>query len=75
MVVQSKVTCDTCNADLTYTTNCMDWRLALVNQRVPCLPECMLTSTVIHPKIEEDAHFCGVTCLKTWLKLYKNSHP
>ena len=63
-----QVTCDGCGNDLTYTANCEDFRLALVNERVPLPPgDGVAYSMGAYPAIKTDAHFCGVECLRSWL--------
>ena len=61
-----QISCDNCKVDLTTTTNSINYRLALVNQRIPC-KEGSLTDMMVYPPIQQDAHFCGLGCLKTWL--------
>ena len=62
-----KTVCDACDRDLTATGNCADWRLALVNQPIPSLGG-VVTDMMVYPAIERDRHFCGIRCLKTWMK-------
>lgn len=61
------VTCDNCNADLTYTYNCIDYRLALMNQHMPSKGGAV-TAMLIHPIIDKDAYFCGIKCMKKWIE-------
>jgi hypothetical protein len=61
-----KITCDFCSRDLTYTGNCIDWYLSLKNEQMMTLGN-VLTCAMIYPKIDKDAHFCGLDCLKKWI--------
>jgi hypothetical protein len=61
-----KITCDRCEADLTTTGNCEDYRLALVNERVPSRGGAT-TDMIVYPLINVDMHFCGLTCLTEWV--------
>lgn len=65
MTVKSSVTCDACGRDLTSTGNNIDWRLALVPQRIPSRGG-IVTDMMIPPAIEETAHFCEIACLEAW---------
>lgn len=67
MPFENKVTCDACEADLTTTTNCVDYRLELSN--VPIRPhDGAVTLANVYPHIEKNAAFCGLGCLSNWLK-------
>jgi hypothetical protein len=61
-----KFECDQCGRDLTTTGNCVDYRLALLNERLPSRGP-VVTSMAIYPPIEADAYFCGVPCLAAWI--------
>lgn len=62
------VTCDGCGNDLTSTSNCVDWRLALVNERLPIASGvATVTSMGVYPATMQDGYFCGVDCLRSWL--------
>lgn len=60
------VTCDNCGNNLAVSSNCEDYRLALVNQPVPSAGG-FVHSMLAYPAIEKDAYFCGVECLRAWL--------
>jgi hypothetical protein len=66
MTKTAKITCDGCNNDLTHSSNCEDYRLALINESVPSLGG-FVKSMIAHPAIKDDVHFCGVDCLRKWL--------
>jgi hypothetical protein len=61
-----EITCDLCERDITRTTNCEGYRLALVNERMPTVGG-FVTAMAAYPAIERDAYFCGVDCLAVWL--------
>ena len=67
MVETRVIRCDGCNANLTYTENSVDYRLALINQVIPSWNGAV-TDMMIYPPIKEDAHFCHVVCLRRWLQ-------
>jgi hypothetical protein len=64
---KTEVVCDACGRDLTTTSNCEDWRIALINQSIPPMPG-IVTSMMIYPKLESDFHFCCWKCLKKWFE-------
>lgn len=61
-----KVTCDGCGADISATGNSIDYRLRLIAEALPSRSMCV-TDMMIYPPIKQDAHFCGLGCLRTWL--------
>lgn len=63
---QESVTCDGCGKDITTTGNCVDYRLALVVESIPCGRN-MVTLLHVTPPLNRDHHFCGVGCLKNWI--------
>lgn len=63
-----RVTCDQCDCDLTETDNSIDYRLDLINTRIPSKGG-LVTLMMIHPHLDRDHHFCGVSCLKKWVEL------
>jgi hypothetical protein len=73
MSATTEIKCDACEADLTYTGNCEDWRLVLgVQSKSPWyerdgLSGGAVTSAAIPRPIPRTVHFCGVGCLHEWL--------
>lgn len=65
------ILCDNCSRDLSETGNSVDYRLALVNERMPRW-DGAVTDMLLYPQIKQDAHFCGVGCLRIWLD---KEHP
>lgn len=61
-----EILCDGCGNDLSETSNCVDYRLALSNEAVPNYSN-FATLMGVSPAIKRDAHFCGVDCLRSWL--------
>lgn len=63
-----EILCDQCQDDLTYTSNCDDYRLSLrseaLEHRDSTLPVTLMAK---FPDIEREHHFCGLTCLKRWV--------
>lgn len=68
---KTEITCDGCGKDLTYTGNCVDYRLALYNENIQSRGVAV-TAMMKRPRIKRDAHFCGVRCLRLWLD---KNHP
>jgi hypothetical protein len=60
-----EIRCDGCGADLKYTGNCVDYRLALTNENIPSRGGFVMAMG-ISPALNRDCHFCGLTCLDTW---------
>lgn len=60
-----KITRDACGADLTTSTNSVDWRLALVNEPIPPAGG-NVTAAMKYRVIEGDRYFCGIPCLREW---------
>ena len=64
----NQVTCDFCQKDLTYASNCVEYRLVLASEAKPHAPGGgAVTAMMIYPLLDSDAHFCGWTCLKKWI--------
>lgn len=60
-----EIKCDGCGRDLTRTSNCEDYRLALVVERIPSVGG-VVTAMAAYPPIEQNAYFCGLDCLRGW---------
>lgn len=62
-----EITCDGCGHDLTYTGNCVDYRLVLGNESKPTYPGAgAVTAMGIYPAVKRTHHFCGLGCLDHW---------
>lgn len=61
------VNCSGCGKDLTDTGNCVDWRIAVANEPIPCR-DGTLTLIGINKKLESNMLFCSVQCLKQWVE-------
>jgi len=66
----TKITCDSCGNDLTYTGNCIDYRILVCCEVKPLYPGSMsATAMGISPPLEGDHHFCGSICLRKWKRI------
>lgn len=66
----SRITCDRCGNDITYTQNSVAYRIALITERVPIDPQVQAVTDLDLPrplKDKEDKHFCSRSCLVQWL--------
>ncbi len=62
------VTCDRCDRDITYTGNCIDYRVTLINEAIPRNPKHnSFTLMQIYPYLENNVYFCNTRCLKDWV--------
>lgn len=64
------ITCDECGRNLTSTGNCIDYRLVLHCEEVPCRGG-VVTLLAIEPPISGTMAFCGLRCLEKWLERTK----
>lgn len=62
-MIEHKVSCNQCGNDLTHTGNCIDYRIALCNERIPSKGSAAVTDMHISPPIEHPMHFCSIRCL------------
>lgn len=68
MPKEVEIRCDQCSSDLTYTGNSIDYRLALLVERLPIHPNARVVTDVgRYRPIEHDAYFCGAHCLAKWV--------
>jgi len=66
---ETKITCDGCGNDLTYTGNEEEYRLALNLERKTIHPDITyVTSMYFIPPIKKNKHFCGIECIEKWLE-------
>ena len=63
----NQITCDSCNRDLTETSNCVGYRLALNVENITPTPGPVTMMGVQRP-LKNDRHFCWVRCLTKWLE-------
>lgn len=68
-----RITCDRCEANLTSTGNCEDFRLLLSPEAIPSVGG-FVTAMVMLPALDRDYHFCGWKCLVGWV-LEKEKKP
>lgn len=64
-----EVFCDNCGSDLTWTSNCEGWRLALINDPIPNKGG-LVTSMNVYPHLDKNCHFCSTSCLQKWVDEY-----
>ena len=75
MAATHQITCDGCDADLTYTGNCEDYRLVLGNENKPTFPGAgAVTAMGIYPPIDRTHHFCDLRCLDYWRDRERHSN-
>lgn len=65
MSTKTAVTCDGCGKDLTYATNCIEYRLHLCDVPIP-FKSAIVTAMHVEPNITAPADFCGFKCLRKW---------
>lgn len=64
---QIEISCDFCGRQLKYSRGGYDYILHLSNRKIG--PEgSSVLDYLSYPCIENDADFCGLGCLKEWLK-------
>jgi hypothetical protein len=66
LMLEQKVTCDNCNADLTNTGAMPRFRLRLSSEGLTHNSD-MIYAVMVFPEIERDHHFCSKSCLREWL--------
>jgi hypothetical protein len=60
-----QILCDHCKKDITYRTNTVDYRLHLSCQNKSTKPgNNFVTLMHIDLPIDQEMHFCGISCLK-----------
>lgn len=62
-----KVTCDTCEKDLTETSNCEAYRIIVASEPIPS-KEGFVTAMAAWPTFSRNMHFCGIVCLKEYVE-------
>ena len=66
MTKTTEITCDACQNNLNYTSNCVDYRLVLKDEQIPSCGGAV-TSMMVYPILHGEKHFCGIGCLKVWI--------
>lgn len=66
-----KISCDYCEQDLTFTTNCMGYGIKMEN--FPIQPYVgAVTAMMVNPPLESSPlYFCGIGCLRMYLSTLK----
>lgn len=62
------VKCDECRGDLSKARNSIAWRISVKCEYIPLESGVSLTDVWMEAPIAEDGHFCGLKCLKKWVK-------
>ena len=65
-MITHKVTCDSCERDITTSSNSVDYRIVLMSEGIPSTGGAV-TDMWIEPQFRQPLHFCGINCLKQWL--------
>lgn len=65
MTERHQVICDVCDADITFTGNSIDYRIALTVEPIPNRGG-YVTDMMIYPPLDKNRHFCGEACLRLW---------
>lgn len=67
MPIETKITCDYCQRDITYSRGGYDHSLVLSDRKYG--PDSQYVFTYyMEPCLDKDKYFCGFGCLKEWLK-------
>ena len=61
------ITCDHCGKDLAQSSNVPDYRIAVLNQRIPSAGG-VVTDMPLTPELPHDHYFCGWKCLRAWME-------
>lgn len=66
-MINTKITCDNCEKDLSTTNNCTDYRLVLRDESIP--PKSgFVTLVARYPSLRDgQKDFCGIGCLRVWI--------
>lgn len=64
-----KVTCDTCQRDISTTGNCEEFCILLRDEPMPQADGCVAVTTMAPKRwIGDDRHFCSDKCLREWVE-------
>lgn len=66
------IVCDACGNDITFTTNCAEYRLVLgnegMNHDLSADGIAGVTMMNLPPSLDRTHHFCHLHCLQDWIK-------
>ena len=66
-MIKKEIKCDNCEADLSTTTNSIDYRLHLHDEKMASQGG-VVTDMMKYPNLKDgDCHFCWLGCLKMWV--------
>jgi len=57
--------CEECKTDLTYTSNCEDFRIKVESEKIPNQGGAV-TLINVNPAFDRDLYFCDEQCLSRW---------
>jgi hypothetical protein len=69
----TKVTCDVCAKDITYTMYASDYRILLCSESLARQGN-FSYAMGNDPPIPEPMHFCGLKCFSSWAKSLEGVH-
>lgn len=64
----TKITCDSCERDITYTDDMPAFRLRLTTESLQHLAD-MICAVIVDPQLERDYYFCDLACLCNWAEV------
>ena len=67
MTAITKITCDTCNTDLSQTGSRPAYRIRLTAEAIPHMPGIGVSTVFIKSPLDKDKHFCNILCLFEWV--------
>jgi hypothetical protein len=65
-----QITCDYCHKDITYTTNCEEWRTVVYSEPMNTHPGSdTVTAMAMYQEFDYQLHFCSnARCFIEWVK-------
>ena len=68
MPIEIKITCDSCDKDITQTDAMPRYRLKLSSERLP--HSCgMVYAVHVAPAIDKEVYFCNISCLRKYVDI------
>lgn len=67
MTTETRIACDNCQRDLTTRGPMPDYSIRLTCRDIPN-GGCAQFSTLVYPEFYGEKDFCGLGCLRAWLK-------
>ena len=63
------ILCDSCQKDITYRSNSVEYRLVLKSEQKNLNSDYPVTDMWIEPDIKREHNFCDLSCLGKWITL------